>query len=422
MATVEPTDFSRFSHADLILMLQYGDPDRLEEAVVELESVASFMDTQKATLEDELAAFEPYWSGLGAQDYFGMVRGLVEAAGVIADLARHLRDQLGAAREALVKARNAMPAPVIVTPLESDPTILAAINGNPMNGKPINSTGGSALAIQQALQQALAQFQAAQAAAQTSNAAAVQVMVELANADRTLNASIATVPDAVSAPRQGDIITTFNGTSLSPNYTRPGTTPLFRDVYADGVQSAALVSPGSVAGLVNPGAGYGGYPGYGGQPGYGGYPGYPGPPGTGPVPGLGNLGTPGGAGVASSLGDGALGKGIGGGGIGGGGIGGGGIVGIGGGGGPLPVPTADRGLQGRPPAVAPETIAGAAGTGATGAGPYGGVPFMGGMGAGPGAGTGNGRLAKSWLLEQDPDLWGPGEMVPDDLGKWLGLG
>lgn len=396
MATYESTDFSKFSHADLILMLQYGDPAKVDEAAAELDSVASFMDTQKATLEDKLTAFEPYWTGVGAQDYFAMMRGLVAASGTIADRARSLRDNLYAARDALAKARAAMPAPVPVSPLNIDPALLAVANGNA-------GGGSNPAAAQQAIQQALVQYQTTQAAANTANLAAAQVMIALANTDRSLNSSVPTVPAAVPAPQQGDVLTTYNGAyGLSPQYGSPALAgspsnqPLFGDVYTNGVVSAQLADPNSVPGLIGSGTGSG-YPGYGAG---GGVPG----------PSLGDVGAgAAGAGIGAAGLKSALGSGIGGGGL----------------GGPAAVPTGDPGLAVNASAAGPESIAGVAGA-QGGAGGVGGAPFMGGMGAGGGMGpgAGNGRLAKSWLVEQDQEIFGVkmGEVLPTELERLLGLG
>ncbi|HEY3630666.1 MAG TPA: WXG100 family type VII secretion target [Jatrophihabitantaceae bacterium] len=446
------TDFSQYSHAQLIAMLAASDPATIRAAAANWDSTGRLLHDQAETLQQQLSGFDDKWQGQAAQQYHRMITDLATGLRTVADTAWGVRDAAYDAADALDTARAEMPAPQAV-PEVAPATVALATTPPQFDG--LSPAQASQLVQQQtAAATVVRQQQQAQATADAAHAQAVQVMTKLADHYATDDAAIPEVPDAGTAPTvdpnvTDDAIGTPTAVGV-PTTLGPGVILDCADP-AGGEGGAGAIAPGT-----EPSGGSHGLVGASGLPG-----GAP-PAATTPNPLFGNMfregiaaagatfpisripslirrrdrandpkrtaggapaaATAAGAAAAGSKLSGALPGGGGGAGIGG--IGGG----PGGGGGGLSAgdtPAAYAGLAGSSSApgagAAAAGLAGAVGgAGSTNSagGFMGGMP-MGGAGMGGMGMDGGGRRIPPWLVETE-DVWGESSAVsPTVIGEEL---
>jgi uncharacterized protein YukE len=349
------TDFSGYSLAQLVQMLYASDPGAVNGAADAWADVARSLYARAGDLEQQLREFEPLWTGGAADQYRTMIRSLIAGLRRVADVSRMVADHTYTAGEALQSARNRLP-----------PT---------GGGVPAAATPGPG---------------ATPAAVPGASNAAVEVLSELAGQYAGLEASMPPVPDAASPPRVADIL---SGQYPRADAPEPASPPLFRDVYPNGLATAATALGGrfihALPGLVRPAPPIGPQPGF--APGFSGAGApLPAPVGDAGIGGGSAGGPPGGAAGGFSGGH-------------GGGLGGAGV-------GIEPArPVASPSLAGSAPVAAAAMgvagatgVAGVAGSPAPGAGGFF-PPMIPPFGMG-GAGEGNGRHVPHWLTEPEPDV------------------
>jgi WXG100 family type VII secretion target len=115
------TDFSKFSHPQLIAMLYAGDPQTVRAASGTWDSTGGTLHDRANDLEKQLRSFSDKWSGGAAQQYHTMINDLANGIRKVAGTAYDVRDLTASAAEAQEKARQAMPRAQSVPALCSSP-------------------------------------------------------------------------------------------------------------------------------------------------------------------------------------------------------------------------------------------------------------------------------------------------------------
>lgn len=395
------TDFSQYSHQQLVAMLYAGDPKTVRGAGSTWDTTGGALHDRANDLDKQLHSFTDKWSGGAAQQYHTMIQDLAKGIRKVADTAYDVRDLTYSSAEALEEARRKMPQPVSVPDLPPSTVQLAT---TPLSLDPdLPPDVVQSLATKQS--DAIKAVQEHQSAAQAADGAhqqAVQVMTQLAGHYTAAESSMPVTPDAAPAPGVPQDTSTAAPTTLPALNTAltpvsdggvpttlpvlvgagavaAGTSPLFGRMFQAGLAAASAASAGRFGGML------------------------PKLPGfmrrdkdknaktarTGALPGTGGAG------------------------------GGGGAVGGGGGGtgeGPTASPTLSGGAS-TGGAVASLGTAGAAAAGATAGRGMGMMPMMP-MGAGMGAGDmGAGRRIPPWLVETE-NVWGETAIVaPPVIGE-----
>ncbi|MEH1017362.1 WXG100 family type VII secretion target [Micromonospora sp. CPCC 206060] len=406
------TDFSQYSHHELVRMLHAGKPESVTEAAEGWGAAGTALHERAGDIERQLREFEQWWDGGAARQYQLMINDLTSGIRQVASTAFAVRDLAYSSAEALTTAQQAMPAPVAVPDLA--PSILAAAT-TPLV-VPVDTPASTVDTLRQHQAEALAEVRAQQQAQAASNAAhqqAVQVMSTLATEYTTTEDAMPVTPSAASrpaagtpieepppvtpalplAPQPGGTMPTVPGeTPVDPNQTPvdpdgvPPVTqprPLFGTMFTAGLAAAAAALGGRFATVP---------PRLGAKPNEE-------KKDTAPVPAVDDKTAGSGARISA-------------GGAGGGGGGGGGGVDL--------SPVANQSPAGQASGPAASGLAGAAGTAAGVAaakGMAGGfmpaMPFAP-MGAGDAAG---GRRIPPWLVETE-DVWGEQSVVtPAVIGE-----
>ncbi|HEY3504949.1 MAG TPA: WXG100 family type VII secretion target [Actinocatenispora sp.] len=395
------TDFSQYSHQQLVAMLYAGDPKTVRGAGSTWDTTGGALHDRANDLDKQLHSFTDKWSGGAAQQYHTMIKDLAKGIRKVADTAYDVRDLTYSSAEALEDARRTMPQPVSVPDLSPSTVQLAT---TPLSLDPtLSQDVVQALATKQNdAVKAVQQHQAAAQAADGAHQQAVQVMTQLAGHYTAAESAMPATPDAAPPPSVPQDTSTAApttlpalNTSLTPvsdtgvpttlpvlvgaGAVAAGTSPLFGRMFQAGLAAASAASAGRFGGVL------------------------PKLPGfmrrdkdkTGKTPKTGALSGAGGAGG-----------------------GGGGDFG-GGGGGTGEDPSASPTLSGGSPTGAAASLgtAGAAAAGATAGKGMGMMPMMP-MGAAMGAGDmGAGRRIPPWLVETE-NVWGETAIVaPPVIGE-----
>jgi uncharacterized protein YukE len=401
------TDFSKFSHPQLIAMLYAGDPQTVRAASGTWDSTGGTLHDRANDLEKQLRSFSDKWSGGAAQQYHTMINDLANGIRKVAGTAYDVRDLTASAAEAQEKARQAMPRAQSVPALSASTVQLAST--------PLSADPGLSPQVQQQLAErqtaavkAVKEHQQAAAAADEAHQQAVLVMTTLAGHYTAAEQSMPVAPDAAPAPAvpQGEAPTTTTALPalnpalepVSDSSSVPtalpviagvgavaATSPLFGRMFTAGLAAASAATAGRFGGVLPK------------------LPGFMKRNGDKTGKKAGSAVTTGGAGAGT------------------GGLGGGGGIGGGGGG--------DTAAAAASPSLASEGAAGAAaagvGAGAAAAGGaatkgMGMMPMMP-MGAGMAGGDmGAGRRIPPWLVETE-NVWGETTMVaPSVIGEDAG--
>lgn len=193
------TDFSQYSHAQLVQMLYASVPATVTTAAETWDTTGNALHDQANSLTTQMTNFEQEWQGGAADEYKRMVTDLIGGIRKVADTAYTMRDLTYDASDALATARTEMPQPVDVPDIAPATVTLAST--------PIQVPAGTSPAAVSQLQQQQAaavvqvqQQQQAQAASNAAHAQAVQVMHTLATGYVTVDTSIPPSPAAASAP------------------------------------------------------------------------------------------------------------------------------------------------------------------------------------------------------------------------------
>ncbi|GAA3521310.1 WXG100 family type VII secretion target [Actinocatenispora rupis] len=266
------TDFSQYSHQQLVAMLYAGDPKTARGAGSTWDATGGSLHDRANDLEKQLHSFSDKWSGGAAQQYHTMITDLAKGIRKVADTAYDVRDLTYSSAEALEDARRKMPQPVSVPDLSPSTVQLAT---TPLSLDPsLPSDVVQSLASKQ--NDAVKAVQDHQAAAQAADGAhqqAVQVMSQLAGHYTAADSSMPVPPDAApapSVPQDGSTATpttlpalnTSLGTAAGSGVptTLPvlvgagavaaGTSPLFGRMFTAGLAAASAASAGRFGGLM----------------------------------------------------------------------------------------------------------------------------------------------------------------------------
>ncbi len=416
------TDFSQYSHQQLVSMLYAGDPKTARAAGSVWDSTGGSLHDRANDLAKHLHSFQDKWEGGAAEQYHTMISDLAAGIRKVADTAFDLRDLTYSSAESLEDARAKMPQPVSVPDL-SPTTVQVATT-------PLSADTSLSAQTQQTLAtrrsdaiRAVTEHQQAAKAADAAHQQAVQVMSTLAGHYTATEQSMPVPPDAApsagtpvddTGTTQPTILPAIDPVTLQPVADQTGVTgtdpsilpvvvgggavagavasPLFGRMFTAGLAAAAGATAGRFGGVLPK------------------------------VPGFMNRDKKPGAG--SRVGDPALKTGTPGsgtGGIGAGGVGGGGadIGGIGGGaGGPGDGPVAHTAMTGGAASpVAGVGVGSGAGAAVAGTKGMGMMPMMP-MGAGMmGGDMGAGRRIPPWLVETE-NVWGEtAPVAPSVIGE-----
>ncbi|BCJ33621.1 hypothetical protein Athai_11240 [Actinocatenispora thailandica] len=227
------TDFSKFSHPQLIAMLYAGDPQTVRAASGTWDSTGGTLHDRANDLEKQLRSFSDKWSGGAAQQYHTMIKDLANGIRKVAGTAYDVRDLTVSAAEAQEKARKAMPRAQSVPDLSASTVQLAST--------PLSADPGLSPQVQQQLAErqsaaikAVKEHQQAAAAADEAHQQAVLVMTTLAGHYTAAEQSMPVTPDAAPAPSVPQDTTTTTTTTL------PALNPALEPVSAGGTVSTAL--------------------------------------------------------------------------------------------------------------------------------------------------------------------------------------
>ncbi|KAA2266467.1 WXG100 family type VII secretion target [Solihabitans fulvus] len=196
------TDFSRFSHLDLFVMLHKGNPATARQAAEAWDSTGGKLHDQAGSLEAQLAGFTEGWTGGAANQYKTMISDLADGIRKVADTAFSMRNLIHNAADALDVARAQMPAPVAVPDL-SPTTVTLATTPLQVDG---NTSPAAIAQLQQQHAGAVAAVQSQQravVAANDAHAKAVAVMHALAGDYSSVEDAIPPSPNADNVPAPG---------------------------------------------------------------------------------------------------------------------------------------------------------------------------------------------------------------------------
>jgi hypothetical protein len=110
-------DYTRLSYPQQLQLLANGDPAAVRACAELWSEVTSSLYSRAGDLEQQLREFEPYWTGIAAEQYKTMMRNLIGGIRQIADVARLIVDNVYSAGEALATAKQRAAAPLAVADL-----------------------------------------------------------------------------------------------------------------------------------------------------------------------------------------------------------------------------------------------------------------------------------------------------------------
>ncbi|MEV5764032.1 WXG100 family type VII secretion target [Micromonospora sp. NPDC052213] len=196
------SDFSQYSHPELMRMLHAGDPKSVTEAAEGWGAAGTALHERAGDIERQLREFEQWWDGGAARQYKLMINDLTSGIRQVASTAFTVRDLAYSSAEALTTAQKSMPAPVAVPDLA--PSVVAAAT-TPLV-VPADTPASTVDTLRQHQAEAVAEVHAQQRAQAASNAAhqqAVQVMSTLATEYVTAEDAMPVTPSAASRPATG---------------------------------------------------------------------------------------------------------------------------------------------------------------------------------------------------------------------------
>ena len=214
------TDFSQYSHQQLLAMLTAADPATVRSVAAGWDRTGRLLHDQAATLQQKLAGFQDEWQGQAAAQYRRMITELADGLQTVGDTAWAVRDAAYDAADALDTARAQMPAPQAVPEL---PPATVALATTPPSFDGLTQPQASQLIQQHTAAVAAVQSQQqAQTAADGAHAQAVQVMTTLADHYVADDNAIPEVPDAGTSPADSS---TTGDSLMSPDGVTPPAVP-----------------------------------------------------------------------------------------------------------------------------------------------------------------------------------------------------
>jgi hypothetical protein len=266
------TDFSRYSHEELVRMLHAGRPDQVRSIGDQWHQIGRGLYDRADDITEQLEAFSPYWTGGAAEQYKKMMKELAAGIRTVAQTTLSTRDLIYHAGEALTQAQAKMPAAVAVTPV--DATVQALASGTLPAPAATALWESAGPAGRSALVQQVQQVQAETAAANAAHDQAVQVMTELAVNYTATEEAIPSPPAAASPPvvvgagtaaggpvvpgqpaavvlpstQPGQVLPANLVTGAGALGSAPKQPPLFSGVYSSGLAAAGAAVAGLFAG------------------------------------------------------------------------------------------------------------------------------------------------------------------------------
>lgn len=198
---VAHTEFSQYSHAQLVSMLFAGDPATARSAGDTWDGTARSLHERADDLSRQLSSFEDQWEGDAADQYRTMIADLAGGIRKVADTALSIRDLTYSAAESLTEAQQQMPQPVPVPDLS--PTVVQLAT-TPLPTDLAPDVYSSMASQQTSAVQSVRDYQAAASAADAAHQQAIQIMTNLAGSYTTTEESMPATPQAAPAPSTPD--------------------------------------------------------------------------------------------------------------------------------------------------------------------------------------------------------------------------
>ncbi|WP_433304624.1 WXG100 family type VII secretion target [Actinoplanes sp. CA-030573] len=192
------TDYTRFSHHELVRMVNAGSPEVLRRTGDAWHDAGRNLHDGADAIADQLARFAPFWTGGAADQYKQMMSQLADGITSCANAVLAVRDQVYRASEDLRTAQSHMPAAVVVS--ETDPTVVALAAGTLPTSTAAAIWEATDRAGRSALVQKINALQQQTAASTAANSEAVRVMTTLATNYTDTEASFPQTPKAEDAP------------------------------------------------------------------------------------------------------------------------------------------------------------------------------------------------------------------------------
>ncbi len=252
------TDFSRYSHAQLVQMLFAGSPKSVKEAAETWASAGKYLHEQAGDVDQQLGKFSDKWAGTAADQYKTMVTDLGKGIRTAADTMLKVRDLAFSAAEALEEAQRVMPMPVSV-PTLAPSTVATAATPVPLSDGHSTATTVDMQQRQADAVKAVSEHREAQASADAAHQEAIRVMTKLAGHYTATYSAMPAIPTAASPP------TLDNQQGASPPATLPGSpghgltlvppvsndngagAPLFSKMFGAGMAAASAALGGRFA-------------------------------------------------------------------------------------------------------------------------------------------------------------------------------
>lgn len=193
---VARTDFSQYSHEQLVAMLAASKPATVNAAAESWDATGRWLHDQASELRRRLADIDGEWSGPAADQYRRMIGELADGLERVGAAAWAVRDAAYAAGDALGSAIAQMPVPQPVPQLPMGAMALASTQLCLDGLSPAQAT--QLIQQQTAAIAAVQSFEQAQAASVAAHTQAVQVMTSLADRYAAEGAALPAVPDAAT--------------------------------------------------------------------------------------------------------------------------------------------------------------------------------------------------------------------------------
>lgn len=254
-----PTNFSQYSHEQLVAMLNASDPHSVSSAGDRWSATGKALHERASDLDQQLQSFQRMWQGGAADQYKVMITDLASGIRKVADTALGVRDVTYHIGDALAEARAKMP-PVVSVPSLTDAVVQIASFVLPTDTSISPQTLAALQQQKLAAKLQIEQQQQAAIAAESARAKAVAVMTELAGRYTVAEQTMPVTPQAAAAPTitRPDNSTPVAGTNPNTGEGQDGvvvdTAIIGVDPAAPGTEDDGLSTPDSSPVLTPSGA------------------------------------------------------------------------------------------------------------------------------------------------------------------------
>lgn len=259
-AAMGKTDFSQYSHTQLVQMLFAGSPKSVKEAAETWASAGKYLHEQAGDVEQQLGEFSDKWAGGAAEQYKTMITDLNSGIRSVADTVLKVRDLTFSAAEALEEAQRTMPMPVDV-PALAPSTVAMASTPLPMGDGYSTASMVDMQRRQADAAQAVEQHQQAQAAADAAHQQAIMVMTKLAGHYTATQQAMPATPTAASPPTLDNpatghppaLVPGNSGATVDPippAQNGAAAPPLFSKMFGAGMAAASAALGGRFANVL----------------------------------------------------------------------------------------------------------------------------------------------------------------------------